>query len=108
MHHTLFHHKDEGIEITIEAYFKENLLVIEGYDIGPRVAEAWGDSDYEYNMTLGPESVARLYLLFGVDAGAEEELLSTLAQHYHGNNCFSQLRQLFNNHSISFQSFSWT
>lgn len=108
MRHTLFHHKDKGIEITIEAYFREGLLVIDGYDIGPRVAEAWGDSDCEYNMTLGAESVARLYLLFGVDAGAKEELLSTLAQHCHGNNCFSQLRQLFNNHNISFQSFSWT
>jgi hypothetical protein len=32
-------------------------LVVEGYDIGKTVEEVWGDSDYEYSITVKKENL---------------------------------------------------
>lgn len=34
---------------------EEGKLVLEGYDIGKSVKEIWGDSDYEYWLTISRE-----------------------------------------------------
>ncbi len=47
---TLFHFESPFIKVTIEAWFREEWLMVEGYDIGSRVEEIWGDSDYEYAL----------------------------------------------------------
>ena len=47
----------------LEAILKENGdLVLEGYDLGDVVKEAWGDDDYEYWLTVNKEHVLKVLL----------------------------------------------
>ena len=82
---TLFHYIDEDIKIDIVARFDGDNLIIDGYDIGKRVEEAWGDSDYEYVMTIPAESLPTLYGLLGVKVGDRTALLNALSKRFHGN-----------------------
>ena len=74
----LFHLESDNIEVTIKDYFEAEKLVIEGYDIGKIVEEAWGDSDYEYSTTIYPEEVKKLYPLFEVEEGDKIRLLAAI------------------------------
>jgi hypothetical protein len=48
----------------LEIYFnEEGDLVFEGYDIGDIVEKYWGDSDYEYFLTIKKEHVPAVLLL---------------------------------------------
>jgi hypothetical protein len=58
--------KDAAIEITIEAYFKDEQMVIEGYDVGKTVNERIGRYRYEYSMSLPQESVQQVDKLFNI------------------------------------------
>ena len=42
---TLYHLEREDIKIDIVARFDKGDLIIDGYDIGKTVEEAWGDRD---------------------------------------------------------------
>jgi hypothetical protein len=47
----------------LEVYLnEEGDLVFEGYDIGEIVKEYWGDSDYEYYLTIKKEHVTAVLL----------------------------------------------
>jgi hypothetical protein len=41
----LFQLEKQTFEVTIEAYFEKEELVIQGYDTGRIAEEEWGDSD---------------------------------------------------------------
>ena len=61
----LFSFTGPDIKVTIEAYFNEaGGLVVDGYDIGKSVEDYFGDSDYEYMLTVPQPEVAKLYALF--------------------------------------------
>ncbi len=105
---TLFHFKNENIKIDIVARFDEDELLIDGYDIGKTVEEAWGDSDYEYIMTIPATSVASLYGLLDVEAGNRKKLLKALAKRFHGNKCFSAIGDFLDQNSIEHETFTWT
>ena len=105
---TLYHVKRPDIKIDIVARFEDEKLVIDGYDIGKTVEEAWGDSDYEYAMTIPAEGVRTLYRLLGVEEGRKEKLLQALQERYHENNCFSAIRDFLDENGIKYDSFSWT
>ena len=49
---TLYRFKDKAIRIHVEAYFENGNLVVSGYDIGKKVKEYWGDSEYEYDTIV--------------------------------------------------------
>lgn len=66
---TLYHLEREDIKVDVVARFEKNKLIIDGYDIGKTVEEAWGDSDYEYVMTIPTTSLPQLYRLLNVKAG---------------------------------------
>ena len=104
----LFSFVADWIKITIEAYFDDaENLVIEGYDIGKRVEEAWGDSDYEYSTTVVPSEVSKIYSLFNLEQDKKKELLAYVQSHYHTNTCYSEIQTLFDQHNIKYQGFSW-
>ncbi len=105
---TLYHYQDPGIKVTIEAYFKDEILLVEGYDIGSRVEEILGDSDYEYATGVRGDDLLKLYSLLGVEAGDKEGLLKALADKFHTNSCYSEFQSFLNNHDIKAESFSWT
>ena len=104
---TLFHLQDEDIKIDIVARFDGDELLIDGYDIGKTVEEAWGDSDYEYIMTIAATSVASLYRLLDVEAGNRKRLLKALAKRFHGNECFSAIGDLLEENNIEYNRFTW-
>ena len=105
---TLFHFKDEDIKIDIVARFEKDKLVIDGYDIGKTVEEAWGDSDYEYVMTIPAKSLPRLYGLLDVEPGNRKKLLKALAKRFHGNKCFSAIGDFLKENNIEYDRFTWT
>lgn len=48
----LYYFSSGSIVVTIDAFFQDWNLVVEGYDNGKIVEEAWGDSEYEYSITV--------------------------------------------------------
>ena len=105
---TLFELKNEDIRISIEAYFENEVLVIDGYDIGKRVEEYWGDSDYEYLIRVPATGVDFLYQHFKLWAGDQSALLHELAKRYHTNSCYSDIRKLLDDNKIKYEGFTWT
>jgi hypothetical protein len=103
----LYRFQSEEIKVEIEARFELRQLIVEGYDIGTRVKEYWGDSDYEYSITLPEESVTQLYHLFGIWPGDRQQLLRELKKRFHTNTCFSDLRNFLDQHGIRHTGFSW-
>ncbi len=104
---TLYHLKREDIKIDIVARFEDDDLIIDGYDIGKTVEGAWGDSDYEYVMTIPAESVRLLYGLLGAKVGDRRSLLKALAKRFHGNECFSAIGDFLDQNSIKHKTFTW-
>jgi hypothetical protein len=104
---TLYAYQDHEIKISIEAYFEGDALIIDGYDIGKKVEDYWGDSDYEYKLTIPPVSVAFLYNYLGI-AASRELLLQTLATRFNTNTCFSDIRNVLDQHRQPCEGFSWT
>jgi hypothetical protein len=105
---TLYHLEREDIKINIVARFEKDKLIIDGYDIGKTVKEAWGDSDYEYVMTIPAKSLPPLYGLLGVEVGDRRALLKALARRFHGNKCFSAIGDFLDQNSIEHKTFTWT
>ena len=53
---TLIESKSEQISIHLSAEIKPNGdLVLKGYDVGKLVEDQFGDSDYEYSLTVKAE-----------------------------------------------------
>ena len=104
---TLYHLEREDIKVNIVARFEKDRLIIDGYDIGKTVDEAWGDSDYEYIMTIPAKRLPRLYGLLGVEEGDRKTLLDTLAKRFHGNKCFSAIGNFLDQNSIEHETFTW-
>jgi hypothetical protein len=103
----LFRRETPDIRIYIDAYFQGEKLIIEGQDLGKRVEEYWGDSDYEYSVTVPGEEVIKLYSLMLVKEGDEEGLLKAIAANYHTNTCFSEFRNFLDKNGIMYEGFSW-
>lgn len=104
---TLYHFVGFDIKVDVEARFEKDTLIIDGYDIGKRVEEYWGDSDYEYSLRIPPESVYQLYIILVVEQGDQQNLLKQLARQFNTNTCFSEIRKLLDDHHIACEGFSW-
>jgi hypothetical protein len=105
---TLYHVEREDIKIDIVARFDKNKLIIDGYDIGRTTEEYWGDSDYEYVMTIPASSLPPLYGLLNVEVGDRRRLLKTLAKRFHGNHCYSAIGEFLEKNNIKHEGFTWT
>ena len=103
----LYHSKSDDITISIDAYFDGEVLVIDGYDIGPRVKEYWGDSDYEYMTRIPATGVNFLYDHFHVEQGNRTALLESLANRYNTSFCYSEIRRLLEDNGIKDEGFTW-
>lgn len=102
---TLFKFQSEFVKVSIEAYFENDNLIIDGYDIGKRVEEFWHREDYEYKLTIPPESVQWMMTQFKVQTPAD--LLQTLAERFNTNSCYSDIRNLLDSNKQPCSGFSW-
>ena len=61
---TLLNTGEAGGDVRVlEAYVAKNGdLVLEGQDLGPKVEEIWGDTDYEYWRTVPAKHVPKVLL----------------------------------------------
>lgn len=93
----------DELQVSVEARFDGDRLIIDGCDQGERVRQLQGDWDYEYSLTLPKESVDALGELLG--AREPEALLAALAARFHGPACFSQIRSFLETHGVKARSF---
>jgi hypothetical protein len=104
----LYSFQSPQIKISVEAYFNsEGGLVIDGYDIGKTVAEYFGDSDYEYILTVPRLEADKLYNLMNVDPENRSALLSTLQSRFNTNTCFSDIQKFLAANKVEHSTFSW-
>ena len=101
----LFQLQTEFVKVSIEAYFEGDNLIVDGYDIGKSVEEFWHREDYEYKLTIPPESV--LWMMNHFNAQTKSELLQTLAAQYNHNKCYSAIRDLLDSNKQPCSGFSW-
>jgi len=105
----LFKEERPDIKISMEMYFNETgQLMFDGYDIGKTVSEYWGDSDYEYQYTIEPDCVEKLFLLFELPKTDRSLLLSEIKKRFGGNEAYSRFGDFMRENNIDFQSFTWT
>ena len=104
----LFYFESPDIKVTNVLYFNGDDLVFEGYDIGNRVEEAWGDSDYEYDFNVSGKEVEKFYPLLNVTPGDKKGLLLRLYERFAGNHAYSEMCDFMNEHGIDSSGFTWT
>ncbi len=104
----LFHLINSTIEIDIRLGFEGESLRLIGYDIGKAVEEAWGDSDYEYEITVNNDAVMRLYEINNINIGQKEKLVNKIAETFSGNYVYSMFMKYLDKNKVKYESFTWT
>ena len=106
---TLFEHKDAKIHISMVLYFNEDgQLVFDGYDIGAKVKDFWGDYDYEYSYTIEPEEANKLYKILNITPSNRKALLLKIKKRFGGNKAYSKFGSFMDKNDIKYESFTWT
>ena len=87
----------------------EGDLILDGCDSGPAVLEHFGESDYEYAVTVKADNLAKLFdLLKGSPQEYSQSKLLILVRkmfsHEHG---FSEFKTLMEENHIDFDSWSF-
>ncbi len=103
----LYQYQSPDLSVRVEAYFKDEKLIVEGYDVGKSVDEWFGDSDYEYSTTIAAEELAKIFLLFHVETDDRNGLLEAIAVDYNDNTCYRRFRKLLDENDIKYDSFSF-
>ena len=104
----MFYLERPDIRISMQIYFNGNdQLYFDGYDIGKTVEEAFGDSDYEYDYTIEPEEVNKLYQIFGLNPGDKSGLLQCIKNRFSVNEAYSLFGNFLTAHKILFKGFTW-
>lgn len=106
---TLFYLERPDIKISMQIYFNEKgQLYFDGYDIGKRVDDVWGDSDYEYTYTIETEEVLKFYQLFSLREGDQSALLREIKNRFSVNKAYSLFGEFMRVNNIKFSGFSYT
>ena len=103
----LFSIDREDIRVTINLGFDGEDLKLDGYDIGKTVNEMWGDSDYEYSITVESVNLIKLYELNKVENGNKKKLISSLSKFLSINEAYSVFHDYLKDNNIVFSAFSY-
>ena len=88
-----------GCQTELDATYNQNGdLVLDGYDLGSRVKELMGDSDYEYTLTIPKEHLKDLLLVLLQDRYDPDGVPFTGT---------GEVQRLCNRHGISCTFWSW-
>lgn len=103
----LFSIDNVNIRVMINLGFDGEDLKLDGYDIGKSVSDMWGDSDYEYSITVSEGELPRLYELNQVPFGNKKKLISVLAKFLSDNKAFTLFHDYLKENNIPFTCFSY-
>ncbi|MEO0505883.1 MAG: hypothetical protein AAF090_06985 [Bacteroidota bacterium] len=105
---TLYEFESPNIKISMKVYFNEkNDLIFDGYDIGKKVNELIGDSDYEYKYTVKDNQVKKIADLFNIDFNKKKILLKEIKNRFNENDAYSKFGIFMKENNIEFESFTW-
>jgi hypothetical protein len=103
----LFKLDSKAIRVTINLGFDGEDLKLDGYDIGKTVGDMWGESDYEYSITVESENLNKLYELNKVEIGNKKKLISTLSKFLSINEAYSVFHDYLKDNNIIFKAFAY-
>lgn len=103
----LFKLDSKAIRVTINLGFDGEDLKLDGYDIGKTVEEMWGDSDYEYTITVDSGNLDKLYDINKVEIGNKKKLISKLSKFLSVNEAYSKFHDYLMENKIEFTAFSY-
>jgi len=105
---TLYQLESSDMKISMEIYFNEqDQLIFDGYDIGKRVEELLGDSDYEYSYTVEFIEVNKISRLFNINITEKSTLLMEIKNRFNGNDAYSKFGDFMTENNIKFSRFTW-
>ena len=120
----LFRLRDKSISIHIDVCIDKDTgsLVIEGHDVGRAVSAAFGDSDYEYWLTIKKENKPRLFELFAEsdpeavaaaigytkDQDRDKALVALIQKHFSQHDVVSKLQESCESKAIPCEFFSYS
>lgn len=102
----LYTFRSDDINIYISASFKGGNLMIEGRDSGPKVEAVWGDTDYEYIITVHQDQMENLCKVLKSTTTHEEDILQQLAVTFGGSACFSAILHTLKENNIVYSFFN--
>ena len=97
-----------GVEIHVRAYLKDEKLNIEGQDLGLKVADTWGDSEYEYFYSLSAVNTKKLYQSLKKQSESVADLLMLVKEYFSGVNGCQRFRDFCDVHKIDYEFHSFT
>jgi len=99
--------KRPRISIYVTASLAEGELIISGQDIGEAPEEFWGDSDYEYWLTVPSADTEKFFKLLCADNPGSDPL-DVLRKRFHGESAFRGIRAFCQRNGIKakFDSYS--
>ena len=97
----------EDIKVTIDLGFDGEKLKLDGYDVGKMVSEIFGDSDYEYSITISSENLPKLYEINKVEFGNKKELINALSIFLSDNQAYSLFHDYLKENEIKFTPFTY-
>jgi hypothetical protein len=97
------------ISIHMSMYFNEKgQLIFDGQDLGKRVEEYWGDSDYEYTYTVEPQEVEKMFPLFGIPNADRHLLLLEIQKRFGGKNkAYTLFGDFMKENNINYYGSTW-
>ncbi|WBL21172.1 hypothetical protein [Zunongwangia sp. HRR-M8] len=104
----LYEFEDPAIKISMHVYFNaDNQLLFDGYDIGKRVKEGLGDSDYEYQYIIAWEEAKKLAHLFNCKENDKAAILEGLKKRFNTNDAYSKFGDYMIENNVVFEQFVW-
>ena len=95
----------ERVSIYVDASLVGGELHISGQDIGEAAEEFWGDSDYEYWLTLPAKDTRKFFKLICADSPGKDPL-TVLQKKFHGESAFRSISTFCKRHGIKAEFFS--
>ncbi|MEA5100213.1 MAG: hypothetical protein VB011_06820 [Bacteroidales bacterium] len=105
----LYKFENDSIKIEINLYFNDiGQLIFDGYDIGERVKDCFGDSDYEYYYTIDSSEIQKLNSILNVKNGDRNSLLKELKKKFGHNEAYTDFGNFMSENNIKFKAFCWS
>ena len=71
------------------------------------VSDIFGDSDYEYSITISSENLPKLYEINKVEIGNKEELINALSVFLSDNKAYTLFQDYLKENDIEFTSYTY-